>query len=219
MNGDLIELLNLFNRKERFFLVGQALGNKDFCMSKDFRERLRNAVGLREEIPSDAFAAMDYHLDWVAAALARHAKEGNDCIFENTECGRKKLVMGNQEDVDLLVAFRAKDETHRLIFVEAKGYTSWNSNQLKSKDKRLTLLFGCDGNRIKGVEPYFCLMSPDEPDNGELPKLSRKPDGSPYWLKMKLPPCRLGVTRWDSSKAGPSRDGKHFRISLLRRNQ
>ena len=219
MNRDLIELLKLFNRKERFFLVGQALGNRDFQLSKEFRESLRNSVDLSEEIPSDAFAAMDYHLDWVAAALARHAKDGGDCIFENTECGSKKLVMGNQEDVDLLVAFRAKDETYRLIFVEAKGYTSWNSDQLKSKDKRLTLLFGHDGNRIKGVKPYFCLMSPNEPVNLDLPKLSRKPDDSPYWLRMKLPPCRLGVTRWDSSKAGPSRDGKHFRISLLKRNK
>lgn len=38
MNSDLIQLLKLFNRKERFSLVGQALGNKYFRLSKDFRE-------------------------------------------------------------------------------------------------------------------------------------------------------------------------------------
>ena len=70
--ADLIGVLESFNRKERFFLVGQALGNPRFKLSRDFRTRLGKAVGLEEngiKIPANAFAAMDYHLDWVAASL------------------------------------------------------------------------------------------------------------------------------------------------------
>lgn len=63
MVSDLINLLQRFNRKERFFLVGHALGNKDFRLPEDFRLSLSSATNLGEEIPCDAFAAMDYHLD------------------------------------------------------------------------------------------------------------------------------------------------------------
>ena len=41
---DLIELLRRFNRKERLFLVGDALGNKEFSLSECFRNRLRYAI-------------------------------------------------------------------------------------------------------------------------------------------------------------------------------
>ena len=69
----LIELLESFNRKERYFLIRQAVGG--FKLSDEFRRELGNATGLA--IPQDAFAAMDYHLDWLTAAL--HAYErGND---------------------------------------------------------------------------------------------------------------------------------------------
>ncbi len=53
---DLIEILEQFNRKERFFLIGQALGNEDFPLSKSFREDLGDAIGI--DIPRGAFAAM-----------------------------------------------------------------------------------------------------------------------------------------------------------------
>ena len=46
----LSQYLESLNRKERFFLTG-----------------LRQVVGLN--VPHDAFAAMDYHLDWMHVAL------------------------------------------------------------------------------------------------------------------------------------------------------
>ena len=46
MPHDLVKLLERFNRKERFFLVGDALGNHDFCLSDDFRRRLKDAIEL-----------------------------------------------------------------------------------------------------------------------------------------------------------------------------
>ena len=65
----LMELLESFNRKERFFLIGDALGNRTFQLSTDFRARLSKAFGI--EPPSSAFVAMDYHLDWIHASLFR----------------------------------------------------------------------------------------------------------------------------------------------------
>ena len=63
----LLEHLESFNRKERFFLIGEALGNRAFQLSTDFRTRLSEAFGI--EPPSSAFVAMDYHLDWIHASL------------------------------------------------------------------------------------------------------------------------------------------------------
>ena len=42
----LMELLESFNRKERFFLIGDALGNRTFQLSTDFRARLGNVIGM-----------------------------------------------------------------------------------------------------------------------------------------------------------------------------
>ena len=61
----LMEHLESFNRKERFFLVGNALGNPDFHLSTDFQTKLNTAFGIQP--PNSAFVAMDYHLDWLHA--------------------------------------------------------------------------------------------------------------------------------------------------------
>ena len=61
----LMEHLESFNRKERFFLVGNALGNPDFQLSTDFQTKLNTAFGIQP--PNSAFVAMDYHLDWLHA--------------------------------------------------------------------------------------------------------------------------------------------------------
>jgi len=66
-NNNLIEILRRFNRKERFFLVGAALGNKDFSLGKEFKKTLEKKIGVK--IRGDVFTAMDYHLDWIDVSL------------------------------------------------------------------------------------------------------------------------------------------------------
>ncbi len=63
--ADLITLLRQLNRKERYYLVAQALGIREFRLGDDFRGQLAAVVG--REIPQDAFVAMDYHLNWLHA--------------------------------------------------------------------------------------------------------------------------------------------------------
>ncbi len=65
MIAGLIELLESFNRKERFFLISQAVG--EFQLNDDFRRELGKAINV--DVPHDAFTAMDYRLEWLTAAL------------------------------------------------------------------------------------------------------------------------------------------------------
>lgn len=203
---DLLELLESFNRKERFFLIRQALGN--FQLSSEFRRELGDAIGLA--IPRGAFAAMDYHLEWLTAAL--YAQECCDLegIFDNPQ---QQIVKGNQQDIDLLVAFR-KNEHYHLVLVEAKGATGWTNKQMHSKADRLTQIFGPDGNRYSGVMPHICLASPRAPKKlraSEWPRWMSKDDGSYYWLKLGFPEDRIRVTRCDERR-NQSAKGDYFKI-------
>ncbi|MDE2668487.1 MAG: hypothetical protein OXI51_02405 [Chloroflexota bacterium] len=63
----LIEHLESFNRKERFILLKEALGEGTFRLDAGFRDTLGAAVDVT--IPPNAFVAMDYHLDWIQMAL------------------------------------------------------------------------------------------------------------------------------------------------------
>lgn len=201
---DLINILESFNRKERFFLVAQALGNPKFELSTGFREKLGKEVGLTEqgiEIPADAFAAMDYHLNWVHASLvlAHYGEEGSQGeITLSDERGisllhKEGAIKSNQQDVDLLVAFRFGKNYH-LIFVEVKGYDTDgladfdSGNQLGVKAGRLNTILNPDNTSYSDVTPYFCLMSGKERTNAEWGK----------WLKLTLPKERL-VVKYDAS--------------------
>ena len=203
---DLLELLESFNRKERFFLVRQALGN--FQLSDEFRRELGDAISVA--IPRDAFAAMDYHLEWLTAALYAHECGDLNRIFDNPQ---QQVIKGNQQDTDLLVAFQ-DDERHHIVLVEAKGATGWTKKQMRSKADRLTQIFGSDGNRYSGVMPHFCLASPCPPKKlraSEWPRWMSKDDGSYYWLRLNFPEDRVMVTRCDVH-GNQSAKGNYFEI-------
>ena len=202
----LIELLDCFNRKERFFLISQALGS--FQLSDNFRRDLGAVIGLT--IPHGAFIAMDYHLDWLTAALYAHDHGDVDGIFDNPQ---QQVIRGNQEDTDLLVAFKHGGQYH-LILVEAKGATGWTNGQMCSKADRLAQIFGSEGNRYPGVVPHICLASPRPPKQlkaSEWPGWMSRDDGSYIWLELKFPKERLMVTRCDAHGQRSSK-GNHFRI-------
>ena len=191
---DLLAILESFNRKERFFLIAHALNGRQnkpaFTLSENFRQELGKAVGLDQQgiaIPDDAFAAMDYHLDWVAASVAGMGQEQSlDGVFPNPG---QKVVEGNQEDIDLLVAFDCAGK-HHLIFVEAKAYGSWGNKQLKAKVARLERIFGDDGEKCNGVVPHFSLLSPNSPQKLSVRWLEWMlgGNGKPSHLKLSLPP-------------------------------
>ena len=201
----LVEYLETFNRKERFFLIGEALGNPTFRLSSDFIARLNDAFSL--DAPPDAFAAMDYHLDWTYACLYLVGKDETP-IHRNPD----RAITGNQEDTDFLVAWEREGMTH-LLLLEAKVETRWTNRQLKSKADRLRRIFGDEGARHPQVTPHFGLTSPRRPqriDTSRWPAWMSR-GGEPIWFGLEAGVRRRQATRCDSS-GRKSATGGHFRV-------
>ncbi len=95
-----VEYLRRFDRKERFYLIGWALGRPTFQLDDGFRKSLGSKLGLG--IPPVAFVAMDYHLNWIYAAayLSSPGMQAAD-VYENREIVdptnklARRMVQGN----------------------------------------------------------------------------------------------------------------------------
>lgn len=225
----LLQTLESLNRKERFFLLGHALGNPTFRLSESFLTSLSYEVGI--EVPPDARCWMDYHLDWVYAALeiAKTGSEGPHpspaflVAPEGAPDYRAKTskepynINTNQEDCDLLVAFDSSGVTY-LIFVEAKGVTDFGNRQLHSKARRLRRIFGKEGDSYEEVLPYFVLASPSKPAIATKSSKGLSIDELPswmlrrrefYWVNLPLPRVRRVLERIDSN-GSPSSKGQYW---------
>ncbi len=192
-SNDLIDILRKFNRKERFFLVGQALGNTDFKLGSDFRDELSKKLDIK--IPVNAFVAMDYHLDWIDVSIKLWKREisvGNNFLNKDYQINK------NQEDIDLVIAFKSSDKYH-LVLIEAKGVTGWTNKQMDSKVKRFREYFGENGKKQKNLIVHFLLMSPREPKriNEDWPSWMTT-DRKPNWMVLDIPENFLKVTRCDN---------------------
>ncbi len=217
---DLINILESFNRKERYFLLCEILGLERFALSEEFLERLQKTIGV--EVPKGAFVAMDYHLDWLVASLKLYKSGKPDgSTFCNPEeqidDETARLIRGTQEDVDILVAFPCgSDKQYHIVMIEAKGYTGWDTKQLQSKARRLKQIFGSNGKKYENVEPHFFVAGPKESQG-----LEDKAKGLPgwmarenklEWLTIHLPVERRVVERWNPDKKKPDKSGSHFRV-------
>ena len=203
MRNGLLEAIRKFNSKERFFLVGYVLGNTRFSVSSQFRTALSNRLNV--PIPDDLFCAMDYHLDWLYAALQVSTDSNKEAIYNNGN----GIIKANQEDIDLLLAYEGQDGCH-LILVEAKATTGWNNKQMKSKAERLKKIFGEDGSKWAGVTPHFVLMSPGRPQcliTSDCPSWM-VPGEKWLWMRLEIPDDLNRVTRCDSD--GKPCDGGTF---------
>ena len=179
----LVGLLQQFNRKERYWLLADALGVPFRALDPNYRQRLADVLGF--DVPANAWWALDYHFDWLHAALC--------CAPEyKPELGLKRLnvrnvdnqqtIRGTHEDTDLIIAF---DQT--IILVEAKGVTGWKNGQMGSKAKRLMeLSYNPAHIRIRLV-----LTSPEQSKGigagewvGKVPPQMMRSDGAYYHLPM-----------------------------------
>ena len=215
-------------------MVAQALGCSNsagepaFSLSDSFRKQLNKnidvAIPKEPTEPKEAvFVAMDYHLDWLQAALTlahcqdrAHSQDGKYQFSNEGEKGQ--VIEGTQEDVDLLVAFKTKaGKTIHLILVEAKAYSGWTNKQLSSKAERLRTIFGEDGKKWSDVQPYFCAIAPRDPNKSKLLKRKCLPkwmlkNNKLQWLCLQLPKReRRKVSRkvpYDKERDGKERGGK-----------
>lgn len=167
----LVEALKRFNRKERYWLVADAVGEPFLTLSPAFIDKIN--LALEANVPSNAWWAFDYHLDWLYAVLSAGSDFNIDRLMrEPPRTNAPEVIKGNQEDVDLVIAF---DET--IILIEAKLWTGWSSKQAKSKGERLKSL------PIENVQPHFLLASPGAPRRVDY-------EGWPKWAlpnQGKLP--------------------------------
>lgn len=204
----LLEYLESFNRKERFILFEAAIGPPGIRLGRGFRDRVGAAFGL--EIPADALVATDYHLDWLHASLLSLRADTTKPLPNDG------LIRGNQEDIDLLVAF-ADGPSTRLLLLEAKAATGWGNRQLQSKADRLRAIFGARGDAFPEAVPQFALLSPRRPvrlDTATWPEWMRQ-GGEPVWLELPMPRNRRRVTRTDE-RGRPAADGSHFTVTRSR---
>jgi hypothetical protein len=192
--ASLIENLKVFNRRERFFVVGWALDNPLFTLGTTFRHQFAASTGM--EIPADAFCAMDFPFDWLVGCLwLTKEKKANYSILETGEVNR------NNEDTDLVIAYEDGGKT-QLLMIEAKGVTGWQNRQLRSKALRLGRIFGTGvvADKWPTVHPHFFLASPKKPEYIDVTgwPLWMTKDGEPRgWLELLLPSDLRKIVRCD----------------------
>ena len=217
--SQVIDYLEGFNRKERFILLSHVLDPEDqkaFRLNRRFREDL--GCKIQTPIPDDSFVAMDFHLDWLQMALYLSDKDNSiSCAIPND-----RLVEGNQEDIDLIVAFQKEctKDVH-LVLIEAKADTGWTNKQLKSKAERLSRIFSWHSCSTELVKPHFVLMSPCKPCKVETdtwPSWMKGKRGALLWVELPLRDGLLKVTRCDKGKH-PAKDGGHLFVSEYARGK
>lgn len=204
---DIIERLSSFNRVERSLLIGMALGNPTFSLAPKFRAALKSTFGL--EVPAHAFAAMDYHLDWLHASLAPTYIEPVRNVYPRNPL----QVAGNIEDLDLLIAYECEEQGH-IIMIEAKGVTSHRNDQMRSKANRLGAIFGEEGTRIPNVTPHFGLLSPVLPQKLVTdcwPRWMLR-EGAILHVPLHISGSLRKVLRCDS-KGNPAKNGEYWTVT------
>lgn len=200
----LVDWLKRYDRKERNWLIRDALGSPP--LSDAFRQKLRTALsdrGYDLRIPANAWWAIDFHLDWLIAALSSRGDTG--AIYENDGS-----IRGSQEDIDLIIAFE-----NIAILVEAKGTGSWSNSQLESKLKRIGALRTVGEGQLAlagDAKLLFVLASPGEPKKlGEHPGWNTGGAKFPWFRLSKDDDLQLiRVVRCNAS-GRPAKDGTHWR--------
>jgi len=206
---DFIEQLTAFNSKERFYLLGHILGNTSFSPSSEFLSQLEEVLGI--SFPDALFCAMDYHLDWIYAALCKTYQPQS--VYDN----HHGEIKGQQEDVDFLIAYESHGHVH-VICIEAKGVTGWSNAQTISKAGRLRHIFGANGKNWLNVIPYFVLMSPTRPQKLTMAPLLgwvTSPPSGYYWIELPIPKNLQKVTRCDS-QGQANQCGGYWRVTKRR---
>jgi hypothetical protein len=199
MPSKIEDTLKLFNRKERYWVVRTALGSPSGKLAPEFCEALNRLLDGRAEplSPDTAWWAIDYHFDWLQAALLLHPTVTTPEPRLLVELSDGKFdIQGQQEDVDLVVA-HGRD----VILIEAKAFGSWSNSQLTSKLKRLKALPVCAETGLLSprdelaeedrVRLHFVLMSPNEPQKLDAgaslawPEWGKR-DGQRLWIELQV---------------------------------
>lgn len=147
----LVSALKRFNRKERNWLIRDALGAGADALCLQFRTRVADTMGehgFEVSIPPDAWWATDYHIDWLIGALTIMA-EGDGAVC-TVKPNRPGFVTGSQQDIDLLIAWGTT-----IVLIEAKGVGSWSGTGTSEKLARLKQLPGSPVLRAYALSHFY----------------------------------------------------------------
>jgi hypothetical protein len=214
MSKNLIDNFKSFNRKERFYLIGQMLEKPAFRMDDKQLDEISKLIKVK--IPSEYFAAMDYHLDWIYASLFLTENDANIAFERNfTEKDGIKIdyqISGTQEDVDFLLAFVDHENTTHIVMIEAKGDSYFSNAQLDSKNKRFKAICGNE-NTWPNVRPHFIICSPKKPQkiNIEEPAYFMFKEFKLPWLELDMGDGKNKITRCVQN-GKPSNNGEHWKV-------
>lgn len=196
----LVQYLYDFDCHERTYVLRDLTG--ECGISEAYKSRVTDLL----KIPSCRveFWGIDYLIDWLYAALLLSQIQPTGDVYDNAA----NVIRGNNEDVDILLALRAKDEIH-LVMVEVKVEMPFSRSQLTSKVKRLGTLFGVDGKRYPHIHPYLLLASPYRSrriSTKHWPKWMTSVGGEYLWYEMRKNFHSMKITRCDSS-GSPRKNG------------
>ena len=203
----LVDALKRFNRKERFWLIRNALGPTSERLDDGFRANLAKAIG--KDVPASAWWAMDYHLDWLVGALTLVAQGERGFEPQRNDAG---LVKCDPEDIDMIVAFGDS-----LVVIEAKGATAWSNEQLRKKVDRLEKLRSV-GWLPSAIKIFLVLTSPQVPKNLKPQAGTRwqpwmcNEAGRPLYVPLDMRYPFLKITRWDAERDARSKEGTCWKI-------
>lgn len=221
---DFTGLLIEFNSKERYYVVERVFRqrNEELIPTSDFAAALSEC--LKIQVGAITFAAIDYHIDWLAASLAlvrSDPSQGVHRIRTRAKTGARDITATIQ-DLDLLVVAKAARST-QVFMLEAKGIEGFDRSQLEKKLDRLVLLFGQDGRSVAGFEPHFSLLSPKEPSRRlrceTWPEWALRSDGRPNWMPLDMGGHKSAVVRCDPdgrTTGEASHDGGFWKVETRR---
>ncbi|MCJ8344974.1 hypothetical protein MJH12_05500 [bacterium] len=224
-----IEYLKSFNRKERFHLVGQLLGNPEFRLDPNILAKILRTINL--DVPSNYFAAMDYHLDWIYASLylTVNPDKRNTAIYrgkaddlqanEASQSCDTLQISGTQQDVDFIIAFLDDEDVVHIVMIEAKGDTGFDKSQLSSKRDRIDKIF-LNPNWSNFVKPHFVYFSNSKMSSSskplqDLPDYMKNSNGDFNCLHLYMPANQRKVTRCDKNLKSSDK-GTHWKVDHFR---
>ncbi|MFL9913990.1 hypothetical protein PQR75_00995 [Paraburkholderia fungorum] len=214
--------LGRFNAKERFALIQRVLG-VEFVPHDDFLGEVLAKCGIDAK-PENVFCAMDFHLDWLYAALMSHELRPDEPLPLLAGESGAFPVTGRQQDADFVICFTERPAnapaiTH-LLLVEAKGVGSWDTKQMRSKLAQYRAMKPAF-ERNPNVRPRLVLMSPLNPISSATRQSaafravldSFKDFGEVVWVGLPVENT-FSVVRCNAKGTPDGRTPTHWKLAL-----
>jgi hypothetical protein len=216
-SGDwLAEALRRFERKERNALIQNILSDGSCLppLSRIFCEKISTKINTSLS-PENCWWALDYHISWLAGALAVAALGETAALSQKSWINNAGLIKGNQEDIDLVVV-----SGFNLILIEVKGYGDWKEPQILSKFSRLTQLRSFYEGLVHDRESvrFHLLMASDSRPPQWIEKYWPNWDGkraAESWIRIALDPAKLTTQRCND-EGREDKDGGHWHLQKFR---